>query len=188
MIDKIKQSIAQKLVEDDLSGQSTDEDAVQSENECESPGFAAGHAIAAYSSHNLDQFRATVTKLLEAVRESALEWLEVEGDGEDRRHPFCASVLLDVLRHTRFKDEEDVALANAWFENCVEGNMSLSGDILEGFATVLERGSLPTKVLRAQTSFNNAKPHRRCIAVVDAAVWLLHQQSTWGDVSEWNEN
>eukprot|EP00961_Rhodomonas_salina_P266530 3602624-Rhodomonas_salina.1 len=97
MIDKIKQSIVQKLVEDDLSGQSTDEDEAQSESEseCERPGFAAGHAIAAYSLHNLDEFRATVTKLLEAVRDSALEWLEVEGDGEDRRHPFCASVLLD---------------------------------------------------------------------------------------------
>eukprot|EP00961_Rhodomonas_salina_P063598 854896-Rhodomonas_salina.1 len=75
-----------------------------------------------------------------------------------------------------------------WFENCVAGNMSLSGDILKGFATVLERGSLPTEVLQAQISSGRAKLHRRCIVVVDAAVQLLHEQSTWADVSEWNEN
>jgi len=141
---------------------------------------------AAYSRDNLHQFRATVSKLIGAVRQLAMEWLGSESGDNEGMHPLCATILFDVLRRTGFKQDKDIEFANMWFEECVSGNMRLSGDILEKFEFVIERGSLPRELLDAEASSGDAKLHRRSVALIDAAVRLLHQQSSWGDIAEWN--
>eukprot|EP00961_Rhodomonas_salina_P017786 239228-Rhodomonas_salina.1 len=192
MLRVVKESIAKRLAENDLSAASTDEAGSESESESTGPGFAAGHAMAAYNPGNIAHFRTNATQVLVAVRTIALLWRKQEDEGNERRHPLCATVLLDVLRHTRFKEEKHSMHADEWFGTCVKGNMCLSEDIIADFQSMIEIGSPPAELLNAvseaSSSSSNAKQHRICISFIDAAVRLLHQQSSWGDVAEWNRD